>query len=152
MVENLAEARKVAKFNSLADRLAKTFWPGSLTLVLPLVGKGKSWKILSAGTKTIGVRMSDHNMVTELLKQCKFPITATSANLSGQPNSYSIQEIKKQYAKSKLQPDFYLNAGTLTRRKPSTMVQIDDKHVTLLREGPIKYHQVLKTIHTHVSP
>lgn len=151
IIPNISSAEKIVKFNHLAHLLAKKYWPGSLTIVLPLKAKGKSWKMLSAKTGTMGVREADYILLKELLEVFPYPITATSANLAGQPNTYSVGEIKKQFAKSKIKPDFYLDAGTLTRRHPSTMVQIDRHHVTLLREGPIKYHELLKSIHLNVS-
>jgi L-threonylcarbamoyladenylate synthase len=150
IVENMTEAKKIAKFNGLAEEIAKTYWPGSLTLVLPLKSKSASWKLLSAGTGTIGIRIPDHNVIADLLKVCHFPITATSANISGKPDPYSVKEIQKMFAKSKTKPDFYIDAGTLTRRKPSTVVQIENRHVTLLREGPVSFHDLLKNLHLNV--
>lgn len=150
IVENIEVAKKIGKFNKLAHDLAAKYWPGPLTLVLPLKAKGASWKMLSAKTKNIGMRVPDHSMGIVLLKACGFPITATSANISGKPDTFSVQEIKKQFAKSKVKPDYYLDGGALIHRRPSTMVQIDHKHVTLLREGPVKFHDLLKAIHQDV--
>lgn len=150
LVPNQEAAKKIAKFNKIADDLAKIYWPGPLTLVLPLRARGASWKLLSAKTNTIGVRAADHSVIEMLLQVCDFPITATSANVSGKDNTYSVGQIKSQFSKSKHKPDYYLDGGSLTRRMPSTMVHIDHKHVTLLREGPIKFHELLKTIHSNV--
>lgn len=151
LVSNTSAAKKIAKFGRLAENLANHYWPGPLTIVLPLKARGASWKMLSAGTGTIGIRAAEHNVISALFKLCKFPITATSANLSGKSNNYSIGQVKRQFVKSKLKPDFYLDGGTLTKRPASTMVQIENRHVTLLREGPIKFHDLLKNIHEHVS-
>jgi L-threonylcarbamoyladenylate synthase len=144
IAKDLKQAQELVKFNAVAKRIAKEFWPGPLTLVLPLKKSGGSWKQLSAGTKTLGVRIPDSSLLEEFAVNFQRPITATSANLSGKPQSYSIKEAKKQFSRAKLKPDFYLDGGKLGKTKPSTIIQIDGRHVTLLREGPIEYHRLIK--------
>ena len=140
----LEEIKGLVKWGTVAQNLSEKFWPGPLTLVLPLKAKGKTWKLLSAGTKSLGVRLSDYPIVTEMLTAFGKPITATSANVSGQPNTYSVAEIKKQFKNQKYKPDFYLDGGKVEKLSPSSIIQIDFRHVTLIREGPIKYHRLIK--------
>ncbi len=138
--------------NKGAERLMKKFWPGPLTIVLPLSEKGKSWKLLSAGTKTIGIRLPNHKLALDLAKKFGKPITATSANVSGQTTPYSIAEVKKQFKNRNIsakggpasggKPDFYLDGGKLKPTKPSTVVMIRKNHVKILRLGPIKERQI----------
>jgi L-threonylcarbamoyladenylate synthase len=144
IAKDLGQAQRLVKFNSTAKRMAKEFWPGPLTLVLPLKKSGASWKLLSAGTKTLGIRVPDHPIITGLLNVFGRPITATSANLSGKPQAYSIAEAKKQFNHAQFKPDFYLDGGVLEKTKPSTIIQIDGRHVTLLREGPLEFHYLIK--------
>ena len=66
-----------------------------------------------------------------------------SANLTFQTNCYSIPEVKKQFAKSSLKPDFYLDGGKLPKTKPSTVVSLI-KGVKILRVGPISEKQIKK--------
>ncbi len=116
--------------------------PGPITLVTKLKAKGPSWKLLSAGTGTIGIRRPKNKLALDLALGLRQPITTTSANLSAQPNTYSVAEIKKQFAKSKLKPDFYLDGGKLKRTKPSTVVSLAAGHVTILRLGPISENKI----------
>lgn len=133
--------RQVVKLNVPAKKLIRKFWPGPLTIVLPLKSKGKSWKLLSGGTNTIGIRYPDHPMAQALVEAFAKPITTTSANLAGKDNTYSVFQVQKQFGNSKLKPDFYLDGGKLKKIKPSTVVKLNG-NVTILREGPISKKQI----------
>lgn len=146
IAKDLKQAEGLVKFNAAAKHIAKEFWPGPLTLVLPLKKIGDSWRRLSARTKTLGVRVPDLPIMSALLDAFGSPITATSANLSGKPNTYSIAEVKKQFIRNQQKPDFYLDGGVLKKNKPSTIIQIEGRHVTLLREGQLGYHDIIKIL------
>jgi len=141
IVPNTAWLKKIVKLNKPALKLMNKFLPGPLTLVLPLKTKGESFRILSAGTKSLGIRMPNHSLCIQLVKKLGRPITTTSANLAGGPNCYSTTEVKKQFAKSKYQPDFYLDGAKLKKTKPSTVVSLVG-HVRILRLGPISETQI----------
>lgn len=143
---SLLRASKIVTLNSTARKIIEKYWPGPLTVVLPIKAWSESWRKLSAKTSTLGIRYPENSIALELSKLFDKPITATSANISDQPNSYSINEVKKQFSNSKLKPDFYLDGGKLKNRPSSTIIQIDGRHVTLLREGPIKYHEILQDL------
>ncbi len=130
--------------NKDSKKLIDKFWPGPLTIVLPLKAKGKSWQKLSAGSGTIGIRMPNHPIPSALVAALKRPITTTSANLSGRPNCYSLIEVKKQFRKARLKPDFYIDGGKLPGTLPSTVVSLI-KGVKILRPGPIGEKEI-KTV------
>ncbi len=78
-----AQARRIAVFNDTAERLARAFWPGPLTLVLPLrPGAGLS-ALVSAGLETVALRVPEHPLARALLKEFAGPVAAPSANVSG---------------------------------------------------------------------
>lgn len=141
VVPSIAYAKRIADFSLVAQKLAKKFWPGPLTLVLKV--KDKKLNALTSGTNFIGLRMPNSNLALGLAKKLGRPITATSANLSGQPDSYSATTIIEQFQKQKFQPDIVINAGRLPKTKPSTVVKVDGKQLEILRKGPIKFHQIL---------
>ncbi|MFH1142619.1 MAG: Sua5/YciO/YrdC/YwlC family protein, partial [Candidatus Uhrbacteria bacterium] len=85
----------------------------------------------------IAIRVSAHPIARELSKQLGRPITATSANRSGQPDCYSVRAVRSQYKNQKLQPDYFLDVGALPKRKPSTLIQIKDNKIKVLRPGSI---------------
>lgn len=152
VVASRAMAKQFVQWNSKADALAKSFWPGALTLVLPLskapfvnMAKG-AFDRLTAGTGFLGVRMPDNKLALALAKNLKSPITATSANVSDQPDCYSIAEVLAQYKGKRNKPDIIIDTGTLLRNKPSTVVKIENGNVEILREGPITKKQILKAL------
>ena len=82
-LDDAAQARKIALFNDTAERLARAFWPGPLTLVLPLrPGAGLS-ALVSAGLETVALRVPEHPLAQALLKEFAGPVAAPSANVSG---------------------------------------------------------------------
>lgn len=151
---------KIVKLDKSSMKLMNAFFPGPLTVVLPLKAKSESWKLLSAGTGTLGIRLPDNKLAIGLVKKFGKPITTTSANLSGKKACYSIEEVKKQFRNNIAassgaprrssqctgEPDFYLDGGKLKRVKPSTIVAISNNHVKIIRQGPISKTQILKII------
>jgi len=134
--------KKIVRLNKNALRLMNKFLPGPLTIVLPIKAHGVSWKKLSAGTGTLGIRYPDHSVAQMLVEMFGKPITTTSANVSGLPNTYSVAEVKRQFAKSKLNPDYYLDGGKLKKIMPSTLVSVVNNNVTIIRQGPISEKQI----------
>jgi L-threonylcarbamoyladenylate synthase len=90
--------------------------------------------------------MPNNKIALDLAKFLKRPITATSANVSGKNDCYSAHEIISQFQNQKNKPDIIINAGTLPKRKPSTIVKIQNHNVEILREGPISKKQIILTI------
>lgn len=127
IVGSLAMAKRLVKFDQVSMRLAKKHWPGPLTLVLPLKSSGK----------TLALRISSNRLALSVVKKLNGPVTATSANLSGKGEYYSAEEIIKQFAKRKYQPDLIIDAGRLPKQKPSTIAQIIDGQIKILRQGVI---------------
>ena len=82
-VADAEAAQKLCYFDDIADRLAAAFWPGALTLVLPLRPNAPVSKLVTAGLKTLAVRVPDHPVGVALLKAFGGPVAAPSANLSG---------------------------------------------------------------------
>src|SRR5262249_46173240 len=76
-------ARRIAAFDARAERLAVTFWPGPLSLVLPPAPECPVALLASAGLDTIAVRVPAHKVARRLLAASGRPIAAPSANRSG---------------------------------------------------------------------
>lgn len=86
LIVHLADAGAVARFvqmNDAARRLAAAFWPGALTLVLPLKPDAGVSKLVTAGLETLAVRVPDHRVATAILAEFDGPVAAPSANPSG---------------------------------------------------------------------
>jgi L-threonylcarbamoyladenylate synthase len=91
----LADAGQAAALGDLgpaARVLADRFWPGGLTLVLPVRADARLPRVLAAGTSTIGVRVPDH-LCPRALAATLGPLPTTSANLSGHPDARDAREV-----------------------------------------------------------
>jgi len=82
-VADMATARRIARFDARAERLAAAFWPGPLTLVLPLQAGAEVSELVTAGLPTVAVRMPAHPVARALLAAFGGPVAAPSANPSG---------------------------------------------------------------------
>ncbi len=132
LVKDLEMAQKYAVFSDEALELAKKYWPGPLTLVLPRTAHLPEW--INPGTATVGLRVSSHPSVASLFEALDEPITTTSANVHGQPEVYSVPEALAQG----LKPDELVNEGVLAKNPPSTIVEVSEQGVRVIRQGALK--------------
>ncbi|MBI4457894.1 threonylcarbamoyl-AMP synthase [Candidatus Uhrbacteria bacterium] len=130
-----AQALKVGRLAGLARTLAKKYWPGPLTIVLPLAPRHGLARLACGADDTVAIRVPASGWARALARKLGRPITSTSANLSGQPSAYSGRAVKRSFDKARLQPDMILDAGPLPRRKPSTIVRVGAQGVEILRRG-----------------
>ncbi len=146
---SILDAKKIVVWNKNAEKLAKKFFPGPLTLILSIkhtASRVKEIKILSANTGELGIRQPKNSIALDLAKFLKQPITTTSANMSGEPECYSAEDLLKQFGKAKYKPDIIINVGRLAKRKPSTLVKIENGQTIILRPGPINNKQVFNLL------
>ena len=116
-----------------ASLLMDRFWPGPLTLLLPArVGLSD---YLTADTGKIAVRIPGESFALSLAKKAGFPITATSANLSGMPPSEDIETVIKYFSRG---PDFLVDGGRAPGGSPSTILDASGERITMVREGAIR--------------
>ncbi len=150
VVPSLSYAKKIVVWNKLATKLASKFLPGPLTLVLKLKVKCKGLKKLSADTGFLGIRYPKNQISLDLARVLKRPVTSASANPpagQGWDDSYSCDDIIRQFKEKKCKPDIIINAGKLPKRKPSTLIKINqDQTIQILRTGPISEQSIKKFI------
>ena len=133
------DLEKIVVFNEITKKIAKKFWPGQLTIVLPL--KDKKLKESMCVTDKIAVRVPDNKCILSLLKQCKL-IIGTSANLSTK-NSFVEPEL---CAKSITGYDIFLDGGTLESLGESTIIEIVNKEIKILRKGVISQEELFSLV------
>lgn len=94
-VAGLEMARQCAShFPAMAERLAKSFWPGPLTLVLPRAEVIP--RIVTAGGETVGVRWPSHPLIQAVIRECHFPLAAPSANLFNRISPTNAGHVENQ--------------------------------------------------------
>jgi L-threonylcarbamoyladenylate synthase len=130
-IKDLEMARSFCEVSELAQRLAEKFLPGPLTLILP--GRENRGAIATGFVSEdgIGIRISSSPLVSAVMQQVSFPVTATSANLSGETSPAMLVDIKRMLGED---VDLYLDAGACQSLIPSTVVKINGKP-QILRPG-----------------
>ncbi len=117
--------------------LAERFWPGPLTLVLHAVGDLPD--LITAGTGKVGVRVSSHPIARGLAACFSAPITATSANRSGENPARSVTAFDPLVAAG---VDLILDGGETPGGPPSTVLDLTVDPPRLLREGPVSESEI----------
>jgi tRNA threonylcarbamoyl adenosine modification protein (Sua5/YciO/YrdC/YwlC family) len=115
-----------------ARRLAATFWPGPLTIVVKAAPLVLDWKLGLGGT--IGMRAVAHPLVPELIALTGVPLASTSANRSGEPDASSGIAVLRALGGD---PDLVVDGGELPRNRISTVVAVTGSNPVLLRRGSI---------------
>ncbi|OGQ96036.1 MAG: threonylcarbamoyl-AMP synthase [Deltaproteobacteria bacterium RIFOXYD12_FULL_57_12] len=123
--------------------LMARYWPGPLTLVFGALQNLP--QELTAGTGTVGVRISSHPLAGRLVAAFGRPITATSANISGLPAANSAADVQRQFGAG---IDLVLDGGLTPGGHGSTVVGLQNDRLFLIRAGGIPYEQVEETSRT----
>jgi L-threonylcarbamoyladenylate synthase len=136
-----AVERFIARPTPTFDLLAKTFWPGPLTLI----GQAASAvpDEITAGTETIGVRLPGDDKVRALVQACGGALTATSANPSHQEPATTAQKVLSYFGTT---IDLIVDGGDVTTDQPSTVLNVCEVDPRLIREGAIAWSEIRTAI------
>jgi tRNA threonylcarbamoyl adenosine modification protein (Sua5/YciO/YrdC/YwlC family) len=134
LIDGLDQVDGLVRMGPLARRLGERFWPGPLTLVLPLQRAELVPEALTGGRHTLALRLPDHSVPRALARQLG-PIAVTSANRSGEPEARTARELVASLGASVA---IVLDDGPVRGGVPSSVVAVDaEDHVSLLREGAV---------------
>jgi L-threonylcarbamoyladenylate synthase len=125
----------VEQFDDRTQCIAHQFWPGPLTLVVP---KLKSLPNALSQDGTIGVRMPDHPTALALLRKIG-PLAVTSANVSGEDNTNTADEVYKQLNG---RVHLIIDGGKTSGGVPSTVLDCISNCLKVLRQGPISLETI----------
>lgn len=130
-----AQVKKFFPFSPCQQRLAKKYWPGALSIVV---------------NDQFAVRVPNHAVARQLARAAQTLLVATSANISGEEEIYSLDENEKNHPdrRSTLQHlkkyvDDVIDIGPLPQRKPSTIVECRNHTVIVHRQGPVLVNESL---------
>ncbi len=140
-VADLAAAEKIAVFDEVARDLARRYWPGPLTLVLPLRRGSGIASIVSAGLNSIAVRVPAHRAMQALLRATGKPLAAPSANASGLISPTRAEHVRKSLSG---RIAMIIDDGAADMGVESTIVAVNGG-LRLLRHGPIDLGLMLDT-------
>ena len=120
LVNSLEQAKKLGQFNNKKEAYAKKKWPGP-TLVVKKTSKVS--KLVTGGGNTVGLRLPDHEVILELIRQCG-PIVATSANQAGKKPALTTAQTKKALPEVK-----FVLPGRIKSGRPSTVIDLTSNKV-----------------------
>ena len=133
-VPDLMAAERIAVFSDQARALARQYWPGPLTLVLPVRPDSGIAALVMAGLPTIALRVPAHPAMQDLLQGCGRPLAAPSANASGTISPTRAAHVMKSLGG---RIPLIIDAGPTQQGLESTIVAVSDSGLRLLRPGPI---------------
>jgi L-threonylcarbamoyladenylate synthase len=132
---SLGDAMREGDLDSRASSLADAFWPGPLTLVVPVTDSTTSCELSRAGLNTIALRVPDHPVARELLRACERPLAAPSANRSGRLSPTRATDVAAEFDDG---VSLVLDGGACRSGIESTIVSLlPDEPPRLLRPGAI---------------
>jgi L-threonylcarbamoyladenylate synthase len=133
-VPDLAAACRLGQFDEGAIALAKTHWPGPLTLVIPLADASPIASLVTAGLSTIALRVPAHPAMRSLLEASGCPLAAPSANASGR-----ISPTRASHVLASLNGriPLVIDGGATSHGLESTIVASTRGQLRLLRPGPV---------------
>jgi L-threonylcarbamoyladenylate synthase len=131
----------IGKLPPMAQALAARFWPGPLTLLLDAPAALAA--DVTGGTGRVGVRVPAHDVARALCRTCGLVLTATSANVSGEPASDDPSEVERTVG---ARIDLLLDAGRTAGGPPSTIVDATGPAPRLVRSGAVSWIEVLACV------
>lgn len=137
-VSDLEMAGFYVKINNKQKKILKELIPGPLTIALP--SRHQTDSRLESEKGTLAIRLPLFDPIVSLVSQYKKPLTATSANLGGYPPHYSIDSLLKQLPKKKQEMiDLIVDLGKLPYNKPSTVIDLSEERLKILRHGDLNF-------------
>jgi L-threonylcarbamoyladenylate synthase len=135
---DLAMAEEYALFDPVSRRLAETFWPGPLTLVLPLKRPSRIQSLATAGLDTVGIRVPK-GFASALIRAFGKPLAAPSANTSGKVSPTQARHVAEDLGE-KL--DLIIDGGSAPVGVESTIVRVENGTIRLLRPGGVSAEEL----------
>jgi L-threonylcarbamoyladenylate synthase len=134
---SLDHVREYCYIPEVAEKLAKSFWPGKLTIIL----RNKN---LDSFTEDVAVRVPGSSEILSIIRELNRPIIGTSANISGCNNLYEIKDIEEQFRDSEV--SIFRGSTTITKVQ-STIVTIEENNeVKIIREGAISQEEIYEVL------
>jgi L-threonylcarbamoyladenylate synthase len=127
----------IAPLSGRAGRLAERYWPGPLTLILP-APRALARGVTGEGA-TVGVRVPRHDVARAIARSCRRPITATSANVSGQPATDDPDVVERTLGG---ELELLIDTGRTPGGAPSTIVDVTGAAPRLVRAGAIAWDEI----------
>jgi L-threonylcarbamoyladenylate synthase len=136
-VADTGAAERIARFDDVARRLAETFWPGPLTIVVP--SRAGVCDLARAGLDSVAVRVPGHATARALLARFGGPVVAPSANRSGRPSPTTFADAMEETGAFAAAG---MDGGPCSVGVESTVVSVLEGRVSLLRPGAVTREEI----------
>jgi len=140
-VSSISMAKELALIGEKEEKFLSEVWPGKVTVVLK---KRKDHSLPSFFGDTIGLRIPNYDLIDGLFEKIKRPLIGTSANVSGELESFLISDVLRQFKEEK--PDLIVSVGNLDVSNPSTVVDLTKDRANILRAGSFPEEELLNIL------
>lgn len=140
IIGNVPELAIVASQpDKIAFRIIERFWPGPLTILF--AAKAELSDLITGRTGKVAARVPGRSFALDLAGAVGYPLTATSANISGMPPAGSPDEVIGYFGDG---VDLIVDGGIAPGEKPSTIIDMSEGTIALVREGVIPFKAILE--------
>ena len=136
LASSIQIVKQISIIDEFTENIIKKYWPGPLTLILKLKDKNLK-KSLNLEDK-IAVRIPNSECTLKLLNKCNL-LVGTSANISGESSFTNPQECMKNVKNY----DVFVDGGTITSKGESTIIEIENEKIHIIREGALKKEDIV---------
>lgn len=141
MLSDINKIKDIAYVSADEEKIINKFMPGPITLILKK--KDCISDLATASRDTVGVRIPDHFIALSILKSIDYPLATSSANISGRSNNSDITDIINDLANY---VDIFIKGNISSNLLASTVVEIKDNEVNILRSGIISEYDIEEVI------
>ena len=131
-------AKKIVHFDKITEKIVEKFWPGPLTVILK-VTDDKIKESLNLDNK-IAIRVPNHQCTLNLLQKCNY-LVGTSANISGSTSHTNPKDCLRDLKGY----DVFVDGGIISSKGESTIIEIENKEIKIIREGSLSKEEILQT-------
>ena len=141
MLSDINKIKDIAYVSTDEEKIINKFMPGPITLILKK--KDCISDLATASRDTVGVRIPDHFIALSILKSIDYPLATSSANISGRSNNSDITDIINDLANY---VDIFIKGNISSNLLASTVAQIKDNEINILRNGIISKYDIEEVI------
>ena len=142
LARNLEWVREIAFVPPKLEIFLNEIWPGPVTVILP----SRKVTVSLTHDRNVGVRVAKHSLIGMLLAMFGYPLAATSANISGEPETGDPAQVIASFKEHLWRPDLLLDAGVLPPSKSSTVIDLTTIKPKILRVGPSSPEYFMKLL------
>jgi L-threonylcarbamoyladenylate synthase len=141
LASSIDHVEKIASLSQKAEKIARWFWPGPLTLIVPK--KPILPEVVTCNPNSVGVRVPNHAVALRLINLSNGLLVGTSANKTGEKPSQTAPEAARQLGE---EVDVILDDGPTTLGVPSTVADLTSKKLRILREGAVSFKEISEAL------